>query len=57
MGMSEKWEQLKEILALALEHSPADRSAFVQQACGVDDALRAEVESLIAHSGGADSLL
>jgi serine/threonine protein kinase/tetratricopeptide (TPR) repeat protein len=55
--MDEKWEQVKEILALALEQSPAERSAFVRQACGPDHALRAEVESLIAHCGDADSLL
>jgi len=55
--MPEKWEQVKEILALALERSPAERSTFVRQACGEDTALRAEVESLVAHSGDADSLL
>src|SRR5271169_5832974 len=55
--MPERWEQVKEILALALERSPAERSAFVLQACGTDHDLRAEVESLIAHCGDADSLL
>ncbi len=55
--MPEKWEHVKEILALALERSPAERSTFVRQACGEDAALRAEVESLVAHSGDADSLL
>jgi serine/threonine protein kinase/tetratricopeptide (TPR) repeat protein len=55
--MSERWEQVKEILALALERSPAERGGFVREACGDDSALRDEVESLIAHSSGADSLL
>jgi serine/threonine protein kinase/tetratricopeptide (TPR) repeat protein len=55
--MPERWEQVKEILALALEQSPAERGTFVRQACGTDNALCAEVESLIAHSGDADSLL
>jgi eukaryotic-like serine/threonine-protein kinase len=55
--MSERWEQVKEILALALERSPAERDTFVREACGDDGALRDEVESLMAHSSGADSLL
>lgn len=55
--MPERWEQVKEILALALEQDPAERNDFVRQACDGDDALLAEVESLIAHSGDADSLL
>jgi eukaryotic-like serine/threonine-protein kinase len=55
--MPERWEQVKEILALALEQTPAERGAFVRQACGTDSELRAEVESLIAHSSEADSLL
>ena len=55
--MHERWEQVNEILALALEQNPAEREAFVRQACGGDDALLAEVESLIAHSGDADGLL
>jgi serine/threonine protein kinase/tetratricopeptide (TPR) repeat protein len=55
--MPERWEQVKEILALALERSPADRVTFVREACGDDGALRDEVESLMAHSTDADSLL
>jgi eukaryotic-like serine/threonine-protein kinase len=55
--MPERWEQVKEILALALERSPAERGTFVREACGDDGTLRDEVESLIAHSGDADSLL
>jgi len=55
--MHERWNQVKEILALALEKDPGERSAFIRQACGEDAALRAEVESLAAHSDSADSLL
>jgi len=55
--MPERWEQVKEILALALERSPAERGTFVREACGNDGALRDEVESLMAHSTDADSLL
>ena len=55
--MHEKWDQVKEILALALEQDPVERSGFIRQACGEDTALRAEVESLASHYDGADSLL
>src|SRR5580658_9161381 len=57
MAMHGKWEQVNEILALALERLPAERDSFVRQACSGDEELRAEVESLIAHSSDADSLL
>jgi serine/threonine protein kinase/tetratricopeptide (TPR) repeat protein len=55
--MPEKWQQVKEILASALERSPNERADFVRQACGDDPNLRAEVESLLANHDGADSLL
>jgi len=43
----ERWKQVKEILDAALERDPADREAFLQEACGSDAALRREVDSLI----------
>ncbi len=55
--MREIWEHAKEILAQALEKSAEERSTFVREACGQDAALLAEVESLLFHSDGADSLL
>src|SRR5208283_2108420 len=55
--MSDAWDQAKEILATALEMRPAERSAFVRQACGSNEALFAEVESLLLHHDQADSLL
>ena len=55
--MHERWDQIKEILASALEHSPGERTNFLRQACGQDDGLRAEVESLLANCDGAESLL
>lgn len=51
------WDQVKEILAAALDLRPEERTAFVRQACGSDPALLAEVESLLAHHDQADSLL
>jgi len=54
---SERWQQLKQIFQSALERDPAERSAFLNQACGDDVALRDEVESLISsHSQAGDSI-
>jgi eukaryotic-like serine/threonine-protein kinase len=55
--MPQSWEQIKEIVAQALEQKAETREVFVRQACGQDQALRAEVESLLMHSQGADSIL
>jgi len=55
--MPKTWDQVKEILALALELSPEERTGFIRNACGDDAAVRAEVESLLLHYAGADSLL
>jgi eukaryotic-like serine/threonine-protein kinase len=47
----ERWQQVKNTLAAALERPDEDaRAAFVANACGDDTALRREVESLLAQS-------
>ncbi|MEP6990445.1 MAG: protein kinase [bacterium] len=51
----ERWQQVKKVVATALETSPGERARYVAQACGGDDELRAEVESLLAASEGTDS--
>ncbi|HXF04726.1 MAG TPA: protein kinase [Blastocatellia bacterium] len=55
----ERWQRIKVLLADALERSPAERAAFLDEACGSDAALRAEVESLLAYEDapGADDPL
>ena len=53
----ERWQQLKQIFQSALERKPAERSAFLSQACAGDPALRGEVESLISsHDQAGDSM-
>ncbi|CAN5578775.1 hypothetical protein BH20ACI3_BH20ACI3_39560 [soil metagenome] len=53
----ERWQQLKQIFQSALERNPAERSAFLSQACADDPALRSEVESLISsHNQAGDSI-
>jgi serine/threonine protein kinase len=44
-----RWKEIDEIFAATLERDPAERQAFLAQACGDDALLRNEVESLIAH--------
>ena len=41
-----RWQQAKRILEQALERPAAERGAFIASACGEDDALRRDVESL-----------
>src|SRR5206468_2232849 len=57
VDMPEQWDQIKEILGSALERSPGERLDFVRQACGGDEALLQEVESLLSRHDAADSLL
>lgn len=42
------WQKVKEIVYAALDKTPAERPAFLSEACGADSALREEVESLLA---------
>ena len=52
---AERWQAIDAIFADAVERPPAERPAFVANACGTDAELRAEVESLLAaHEGDTD---
>src|ERR1043165_10071175 len=44
----ERWQQVKAIFNSAINYRPEEREVFISQACSGDDALRSEVESLIA---------
>jgi serine/threonine protein kinase len=41
---SERWQQIKSVLAEALEELPANRSAYLDRSCAGDEDLRREVE-------------
>jgi len=43
-----RWQKVKDLFGDALEQEPAERKAFLDYACSGDEALRAEVESLLA---------
>src|SRR6516162_6002512 len=51
----EQWQQVREVLADALELKPEDRPAFLDHACSSDDSLRREVERLLSSSDEARS--
>jgi eukaryotic-like serine/threonine-protein kinase len=48
----ERWQRIRPILESALELPPAERPAFLEQACGDAD-LRAEIESLLESNDAA----
>ncbi len=56
MEKQEQWEKIKEIVGAALEQEPSRRAAFLDEACAQDDALRAEVESLLFAHKESDGL-
>ena len=52
----ERWQQVKAMLAAALERAPDERNDYLNQVC-VEESLRTEVESLLAAHCQADSSL
>src|SRR5262245_759140 len=42
------WARVREIFEGAVERSPAERAAFLDESCNGDEAVRLEVESLLA---------
>ena len=53
----EEWQRIQDILESALEVDPASRSAFLRNACGGDEGLLREVESLLAAHQRAERFL
>jgi serine/threonine protein kinase/Tol biopolymer transport system component len=50
----ERWRRVEDICHDALERPTNERAAFLREACGHDDTLRAEVESLLANASAAE---
>lgn len=48
----ERWQQIKQAFSLALECEPDARGTLLQESCGGDESLRAEVLSLLAAAQG-----
>ena len=53
----ERWQKVEEIYHSALEREPVQRATFLNEACGGDESLRQEVESLLAQEGATGSFL
>ena len=51
------WAQVSRLYHAALAQDANERGRFLARACGGDDALRREVESLLAHEGTAEGFL
>jgi serine/threonine protein kinase/WD40 repeat protein len=57
MTLSDRWSEVDRLYHAALEHEPADRGSFLNEACAGDEALRTEVESLLRYQPAADEFL
>src|ERR1700682_1464241 len=44
-----RWGQIKEVFGAGSAKPEQERAAFLEKACGTDDALRHEVENLLAN--------
>ncbi len=54
---TQRWQQIDALFDEALEISVSERAAWLQQACGADEALRDEVASLLAASDESDDFI
>ncbi len=54
---TERWQRIETIYHAALDQDPSRRAEYVQQACGKDELLRQEVESLLAESDDGEDFL
>ncbi len=53
----ESWQQIRKIFDDALRQKPEERRKFVHQACGGDEILLTEVESLLSSLDSAESFM
>ena len=54
---SARWRRVEDLCHAALARDASERRAFIATACGDDQALRREVEALLAHAPAADDFL
>ena len=50
----DRWQKVQEVFGRVSTAPPEGRAALLDDACGDDAALRAEVESLLKHDGGTE---
>ena len=54
---AERWTRVEQLCQAALERDEHEQAAFLASACGTDQELRREVESLLAHRHKADTFM
>src|SRR6516225_5387063 len=54
---SDRWQRIEELYHSAREREGSQRAAFLKEACAGDEALRREVESLLAEEKGLGEFL
>lgn len=54
---AERWTRVEQLCQAALEREVQEQAAFLASACGTDQELRREVESLLVHRNKADTFL
>ena len=57
MTRPERWQHAERVFHAALAHNGLERTAFLRDSCGDDEALRREVESLHAVAGDAQAFM
>jgi serine/threonine-protein kinase len=57
MAKSERWQKVEQLYHAALEHPAERRSTFLAEACGGDEVLLQEVESLLAYEDQAENFI
>ena len=55
--LTERWREIESLYHSACELKPEKRPAYLERACSGDEALRREVESLLANDRMAASFL
>jgi serine/threonine protein kinase/TolB-like protein/Tfp pilus assembly protein PilF len=53
----ERWQQIERLYHAALERKPAERAAFLREACAGEDAVRSEIESLLGYQEKAEQFI
>jgi serine/threonine protein kinase/Flp pilus assembly protein TadD len=54
---SKRWQQVQDLCDSALQHTGNNRAVFLESSCGQDEALRGEIESLLAFEAKAEDFL
>jgi serine/threonine protein kinase len=55
--LPERWRKIEDLYHSACSRKPEERCAYVEEACGADEALRQQLEALLANENAAASFL